>query len=137
MERFLNNKLCAIFVPALLGLGGSMLSVRVFEQYGWSLFLGLPIIVSFLSAFAWSFKRQRSFGSAYGVATLSIFALGGFILIFALDGLVCLLMALAPGTLACSHRCRCWTFVGRGLGIQQRCDSIGSTLRDLSFASRV
>jgi hypothetical protein len=94
MQRALNNKATAILVPALVGLGGAALSVRAFELYGWSLFLGLPIVVSFLAAFAWCYKRQESFGSAYGVSCLSILALGGLIMIFALDGLICLLMAL-------------------------------------------
>lgn len=94
MQNVLNHKATAILLPALIGLGGAALSVRTFEQYGWSLFLGLPIVVSFLSAFFWCFKRNQSFGSAYGVSCLSILALGGLILIFALDGLICLLMAL-------------------------------------------
>lgn len=94
MQRILNNRATAILLPAFIGLGGTALSVRTFEQYGWSLFLGLPIVVSFLAAFAWCFKRRQSFGSAYGVSCLSISVLGGLIMIFALDGLICLLMAL-------------------------------------------
>lgn len=94
MQRVLNHKTTAVLLPAIIGLGGAALSVCAFEQYGWSLFLGLPIVVSFLSAFSWCFKRKKSFGSAYGVSCLSILALGGLILIFALDGLICLLMAL-------------------------------------------
>ena len=94
MQRILNNKAAAIMLPAVIGLGGAAISVSVFEHYGWSLFLGLPILVSFLSAFAWCYKRNKTFGSSYGVACLSILMLGGLILIFALDGLICLLMAL-------------------------------------------
>jgi hypothetical protein len=94
MQHILNHKATAIIAPALVGLGGAALSVRTFEQYGWSLFLILPIIVSFLSAFAMSYKRQLSFRSVYGISCLSILALGGLIMIFALDGLICLLMAL-------------------------------------------
>ena len=102
MQKILNNRavaifvpaLMAVFVPALIGLVGTAFSVRILGRYGWSLFLGLPLLVSFLSSFAWSFKRMKTFGSAYGISVLSILALGGFILLFALDGLVCLLMAL-------------------------------------------
>ncbi len=94
MQRILNNKATAIMLPAVLGLGGAAISVSVFENYGWSLFLGLPVLVSFLAAFAWCYKRNKTFGSSYGVACLSILMLGGLILIFALDGLICLLMAL-------------------------------------------
>src|SRR5690606_8303557 len=94
MQRVLNHKATAILLPAIIRLGGAALSVKTFEQYGWRLFLGLPIVVSFLAAFSWCFRRKRSFGSAYGVSCLSILALGGLILVFALDGLICLLMAL-------------------------------------------
>lgn len=94
MQRVLNHTATAILLPAVIGLGGAALSVRAFEQYGWSLFLGLPIVVSFLAAFLWCLKRKKSFGGAYGVSCLSIVALGGLILVFALDGLICLFMAL-------------------------------------------
>jgi hypothetical protein len=94
MQQFLNHRLTAIWFPALLGLGGGALSVRGFEQYGWALFLGLPVLVSFLASFAWSFKRLVGYGSSYGIACLSLLALGGMIMIFAIDGLFCLLMAL-------------------------------------------
>lgn len=94
MQRFFNHKATAILLPAMLGLGGAALSVSVFEQYGWSLFLGLPVLVSFLSAFSWCYKRQMSFNSTYGISCTSILALGGFIMLFALDGFFCLLMAL-------------------------------------------
>ena len=94
LQRFLNHPVTAIILPAVIGLGGAALSVREFEQYGLSLFLGLPILVSFLASFAWTFQRQKSFRSAYGISCLSIVCLGAFILIFALDGLICLLMAL-------------------------------------------
>lgn len=94
MQRILNNKTTAILLPAFVGLGGATLSVRVFEQYGRSLFLGLPIIVSYLASFAWCYRRKQTFSSAYGVSCLSILVLGGMIMIFALDGLICLLMAM-------------------------------------------
>ncbi|MGJ8655538.1 MAG: hypothetical protein ACSHX6_03730 [Akkermansiaceae bacterium] len=94
MQKFLNHKATAILLPAIIGLGGAALSVVVFEDYGWSLFLGLPILVSFLAAFAWCYKREKTYRSAYGVATWSTLTLGCLIIIFALDGLICLLMAL-------------------------------------------
>lgn len=94
IESVLNNRATAILLPAIIGLGGGAISVQGFEQYGWSLFLGLPVVVSFLSAFFWCFKRQMSFRSAYGLSCQSILVLGGLFLIFALDGLICLLMAL-------------------------------------------
>lgn len=89
----INSRWFATLIPALLGLGLAALCVRVFQSYGWSLFLGLPVAVCFLSAFCTSFRRTVSFSSAYWTSVLSLLCLGGFILIFALDGAICLLMA--------------------------------------------
>ncbi len=91
--KTINSRWFAAFAPALLGFGLAALCVRGFESYGWSLFLGLPVAVCFLSAFCTSFRREVSFGSAYWTSVLSLLLLGCFILIFALDGLICLLMA--------------------------------------------
>ncbi|MES2982200.1 MAG: hypothetical protein V4727_07795 [Verrucomicrobiota bacterium] len=99
MKRVLNHALTAILLPAILGWGGAALSISVSEQYGWTLFLLLPVIVSFLSAFCWNYKREKSFSNTYGIACVSILVLGVFIIISAMDGLVCLLMAY-PLTLA-------------------------------------
>jgi hypothetical protein len=90
----INRRWFAILIPALLGFGMAAVCVRVFRSYGWSLFLGVPVLVSFVSAFCTSFRRVVSFSLAYGTAVLSLLWLGVFILVFALDGIVCLLMAL-------------------------------------------
>ncbi len=58
MQRPNNQTAIAVLLPAAIGLGGAALSVREFEQYGWSLFLGLPLLVGFLSAFLSCFKRK-------------------------------------------------------------------------------
>jgi hypothetical protein len=78
MQRILNLSIVAICLPAMLGWGGAALSISVSELYGWSLFLGLPIIVSFLSAFCWNYKREKSFSSTYGMSCLSNLVLGVF-----------------------------------------------------------
>jgi hypothetical protein len=94
MKQAITTPWFAIFAPALIGLGGATFCVKFAEDYGAVLFFGLPFLVPFLSAFFYSFQTKRSFGSCYGVGFLSILALGCFIILFALDGLICLLMAL-------------------------------------------
>ena len=92
--KTLHNFWFATVVPALIGFGFAVLSIRYFEQYGWSLFLGLPVLVCFLSAFCTSFRRSIPFSQAYWTSVTSLLILGGFILVFAIDGLICLIMAL-------------------------------------------
>ncbi len=94
MEKVLRNPFFVILFPALVGLAGGWFSIKAVEQYGWALFLGLPVLVTFLSAFAHCYKRDRSFGQTYLFSLYSIFTLGALILVLALDGLMCLLMAL-------------------------------------------
>jgi hypothetical protein len=91
--KTINSRWFATIVPAVLGFGLAALCVRSFRFYGWSLFLGLPIAVCFLSAFCTSLRREVSFGSAYWCSVASLLLLGCLILLFALDGLICLLMA--------------------------------------------
>jgi len=92
--RLINKPWFATFIPAVIGFGCGALCILQFSDYGWSLFLGLPILVGFLSAFCTSFRRPVSLANAYGHAVISLLILGGFIIVFALDGLICLLMAL-------------------------------------------
>lgn len=84
----------SVFVPAVVGLVGTDIAVRMFESYGWTLFLGLPILVSFLSALIFRRTGASSWLAVYGVSLLSILLLGVLILAFAMDGFLCLLMAL-------------------------------------------
>lgn len=91
--KTLNSPWFATIVPALVGGGMVALGVRTFESYGWSLFLALPVLVCFLSAFCTSFRRPVSYTETYGIALLSLVVLGGLLLLFAFDGLICLVMA--------------------------------------------
>ena len=94
MQKLLNSRWFAVFIPALIGLAVTWLCVQVANQYGSTLFLGLPILVSFLASFCFCFRRSQTFGDAYWVGALSILVLGLGIFASALDGLICLLMAL-------------------------------------------
>ncbi|MBK1790587.1 hypothetical protein [Persicirhabdus sediminis] len=89
------RKVLAIVLPAVIGLLGAAFSVYAFEDYGWTLFLALPIIVSFLSTMIWSSGQKTSYWSNSGLACASILLLGLLLILFAIDGLVCLIMALS------------------------------------------
>src|SRR5580692_669547 len=91
--KIINREWFAVIVPALAGLGLVALCVRSFDTYGWSLFLVLPVVVCFLSAFCTSYRREVRFFPVYALSLVSILFLGAGILVFAMDGLICLLMA--------------------------------------------
>ena len=81
-------------MPALVGFGLAAFCVQNLQFYGWSLFLGVPVVVGFLSAFCLSFRREVSQSAAVRAATVSVLLLGGVMIVFAMDGVICLLMAL-------------------------------------------
>jgi hypothetical protein len=85
--------LLAVLLPALLGCAAVYGAVRGFDSYGWTLFLALPVLVSCLSAFFLRRFRRGTWLASYGVSLLAILLLGGLILVVAVDGLICLLMA--------------------------------------------
>jgi hypothetical protein len=94
MKKFLTIVATSILLPAAFGFGGAYGSVRVFGQYGWSLFLVLPMLVSFLSAFTLRRFTRANWLLCYGLSVVSILVLGGAMIVCALDGMMCLLMAL-------------------------------------------
>jgi hypothetical protein len=109
LQRLLNQPRFAVVVPAVIGLGLATFIVLMMKNYGWCLFLGLPWLVSFLSAFCFSFRREVMFWTAYGKAVQSTLLLGAGIMLLAMDGAICLLMAF-PLTLMIA-------LVGTALGI--------------------
>lgn len=92
-QKLLNHPAFAILFPAVAGFALAAFSILLFHDYGSSLFLGLPVVISFLSSFCTSFRRSVPTRLAYGRALLSLLTLGGFVLLFALDGLFCLILA--------------------------------------------
>jgi hypothetical protein len=91
--RIINNGWFAIVVPGLVGYVAVLFCVYLLETYGLALFLGLPVVVSFLSAFCHGLGVQRTFMQSLGVALASLLVLGALVLTTAIDGLICLVMA--------------------------------------------
>ena len=77
-------------------------SVVWLRGYGASLFLGTPFVMGFVSAFAFNRDAPRSVMATLGVAYLTLVVVAGLIALAALEGLVCLLMALPLALLLAS-----------------------------------
>ena len=80
----------ATFIPALL-LG--WFCTTFLESYSASLFMGIPFCQGFLAALFHGRRERRSLGACIGVALLSIFCAGVGFFAFALEGVICLVMA--------------------------------------------
>jgi hypothetical protein len=83
---------------ALSATGIIALSVSYLHQYGFALFVGLPVYCGVLPVVIYSHRQVRSHWEAIGIACLTLLFVGVAVIVFALDGLICILMA-AP--LAC------------------------------------
>jgi len=97
LDRLIPEDLCGsaamsillIMPPAVLVVS---IITEVFHYYGSSLFFGVPFVVGCGSAILYGYHEQRSIHQSILVSCCSIFMLGLFLLVFALEGIICLLV---------------------------------------------
>ncbi len=99
--RATSFKQTASIYSAILGLlvGGvfavvaTVLSAYTLHNYGSSLFLGMPIVSGAVAAFVYNQPDMRGVWGSIGVGALSV-SIGGLgLLLFAFEGVICLVMA--------------------------------------------
>ncbi len=95
----LRGALIGVAAGVVLTLAMTALSVFVLGTYGASLFVGTPFIIGVTTGFAFNRGGARTPKATIGVASLAILLSGLGLLLFALEGVLCLLMA-APLALA-------------------------------------
>jgi hypothetical protein len=82
-----------IAITALSGVALSAFSTEFLATYGYVLFCGLPFFCGFTSVFIYGYHEERSWSKSFGVALLSLLIVSAVILVFAFEGIICLLMA--------------------------------------------
>ena len=87
------STLLSILLTALLGFFFTVLGTKVIGTYGWSLFVALPFCLGLFSVLLHSYHVPRSFGECVGVSLLPILVLGFVLLVVAVEGIICILMA--------------------------------------------
>jgi uncharacterized membrane protein YhaH (DUF805 family) len=83
----------AVALTALLAMLAARLGTAIFKDYGWSIFVGLPFCMGFLSTLIHSFHEERSLKRCLAVANATVLLVGAGMLLFAVEGIVCLIMA--------------------------------------------
>src|SRR6185295_1100040 len=63
-------------------------------NYGWGLFVGIPFFLGLSSTMIYSFHRPRSLGMCLLVATIATGLVGATLFALAVEGIICLAMAL-------------------------------------------
>ncbi|HUG89543.1 MAG TPA: SRPBCC family protein [Planctomycetaceae bacterium] len=91
----LRSAVLGVAVGLGIALGMVGIGVYAFHTYGASLFYATPLVMGAVSAFIYNRPHAQSLGSSIGVAALSVSCAGLALLLFALEGAICILM-LAP-----------------------------------------
>jgi len=92
--RQAGTALITVMVCALLTVALMLYSVFVTRHYGAMLFLGTPFTVGGVAGYLYNRGREPRLGSTLVVATASVTLAGGLLMLFALEGVVCIAMAL-------------------------------------------
>lgn len=109
----LKSAILGISLGVLVVLGMVALSVFVLKNYGWSLFIGTPLVVGVLVGFLTNRENPRSKMSTIATAGISISIAGLATLLFAIEGIICILMAMPPAMIVATAG----SLVGRAIAI--------------------
>ncbi len=88
------HALLAVGAGLFVGLVMLGISVYAFQLYGATLFFGTPLLMGACAGFFYNRPHPQSWSGTLGVGMLLMLAAGGTLLLFALEGLICLLMAV-------------------------------------------
>ena len=97
LDHGLRSSLLGIAVSVVIGLVVLAIVIYGTGNYGKVLFIGMPVLVSTVSAFLYNRPSRRTLLGSLVIANISILLVGVAILLFALEGIICLVMFLPLG----------------------------------------
>jgi uncharacterized membrane protein YhaH (DUF805 family) len=92
-DRF-ETAIFGVLGAAAFGLLAILISVVGFANYGFPLFVGTPFIQGMVCGWAFNRDRARSARETTVVVWISLLLVAGVVFLFAMEGVICLLMAL-------------------------------------------
>lgn len=90
----INAALAGIAVGAVYFLLFTLISINAFRSYGSAVFFGTPVIAGAVAAYIFNRPQTRSSGATLVHSLLVVLTFGGFLLVFGLEGAICIAMAL-------------------------------------------
>jgi uncharacterized membrane protein YhaH (DUF805 family) len=87
------SALVSIAITAAIGFGFTLLGTQVIATYGWGLFVGLPFCLGLFAVLMHSYRETRGYGECVTMAVLPVLVLGAILLLVAIEGIICILMA--------------------------------------------
>lgn len=86
-----------IAVTLLFAFAATQFSIIALENYGWGLFVGVPFFIGLAAVLVYGYQRPRGLGACLGVSLLGISLFGLALIAFAVEGLICIMMAAPIG----------------------------------------
>lgn len=85
--------LLGLLAGSALGMVMLALAVYALRSYGGALFLGTPVMIGVTAAVVWNFQQRRGYGASALLGMFTAVLAGGVMLMFALEGAICIFMA--------------------------------------------
>ena len=92
-DRF-GSAVMAVALTAVVGALATYLGVQSLGTYGWGVFVALPFCFGFLSVLIYGYHERRPLNSCLIVSLLSVGIVALALFAFAIEGLICIVMAL-------------------------------------------
>ncbi len=89
----LGSAILAILTVATAGVALIFFGTEYLQGYGYSLFIGIPFFLGFISTLIYNLREPRTLGSSFLVSQLTLGLVGGGLLLVRMEGIICLLMA--------------------------------------------
>ena len=89
----LRSKIEAVVGSTVLTILITIVSVYLFGEYGYTLFIAAPFIVGVLASVIYGRSESRTRKQCRKIAFLSLFAILVALLVFAIEGIICIIMA--------------------------------------------
>ena len=99
LNRRVNAAALAIVASLLLALVLVLLGTLGLKDYGWGLFVGTPFMMGFFSALFYGMAEPRPWRGCVAVAAISISLVAVTLVLLAVEGIFCVLMAAPIGLL--------------------------------------
>ncbi len=89
----MGSAVLSIFLTSVLGLFFLALGTLVIGAYGWGLFVALPFCLGMFAVLLHSYHGPRDLWTCFNVALLPVGVLGVVLILAAMEGVICVLMA--------------------------------------------
>jgi hypothetical protein len=91
------RKIVSILIPAAFSWLFTAAGVFLFRDYGLAIFVFIPLFIGVASTVLFAYERPHTLPQIFGVAAWSVALYCGGLVIFAMEGLICILMAAPFG----------------------------------------